>query len=180
MSKPILYIDFDGVILNTIEVVREMLRRDGCDADNWWEINRYFRRKDIWLEVFEKATIINDAINQIKKVMELGIFSEVIILTKITNVFDEERLKRDLLNQVLPGVRVITLQNGLNKALVVKAKGNVLVDDEPYNCVDWEKEDGIAISFSQFVSNLEENVINYISDVINTSAVKKLLKTGNF
>ena len=180
MDKPIFYCDCDGVIMNTIEIAFQIMRQNGCNMNDRREIDYYFKRLLDWNEVFDKATFINNSIERLKIIKEDNIFQDTIILTKLSGGYDEERLKRDLFNDILPGFKVITLQYGLSKALVVSAKDNVLLDDELGNCKDWRDKDGIAILFSQYMRNLDEDVISDLSELKNTNGVKKLLKTRIF
>ncbi len=179
MDKPIFYCDCDGVILNTIEVAFQIMREYGCDTSNRKEVDMLFKTIIDWNKIFEKASFINNSIEQIKFIKEQNIFKDIIILTKLSGGYDEERLKRDLFHDILPDIKVITLQYGLSKELVVKAKGNVLVDDEIGNCQKWEKENGTAILFSPYMRNVDENVVSNLVDVKDTFGVKKLLKTRN-
>lgn len=180
MEKPIFYCDCDGVLLNTIEVAFEIMRENGCDMNSSKEINYFFRKKLDWNEVFRKASYINNSIDRLRYIKESNIFKEIIILTKICSVFDEERVKRELFNDVLPDVRVITLQYGLDKALVVPARNNVLLDDEISNCKKWEENEGTAILFSTYMRNPRKNIISDLNELTSTKGVKKLLKTRNF
>ncbi len=180
MDKPIFYCDCDGVILNTIEVAFNIMKENGCDISNRKEVDYYFKKIIDWNEIFSKAKYINNSIEQIKLLKEQDIFKDIIILTKLSGSIDEERLKRDLFKEVLPDIRVITLQYGLNKSLVVPSKGNILLDDEINNCKEWKKEKGIAILFSPYMSSYGSNVISNISDVPYTKEVKKLIKTRKF
>ena len=177
MGTPIFYCDCDGVLLNTIEVSFRIMRDMGYDISNRKEVDSFFKKLIDWNEVFDKSAFINNSVEKIKYIKELNIFKDVIILTKLSGGYDEERLKRDLFYEVLPNIKVITLQYGLSKGVVVNAKDNILVDDEIGNCKNWEKEGGISILFSPYMVNLEDNIISDLADVQNTSGVKKLLKT---
>ena len=180
MEKPILYCDCDGVLLNTIEIAFQIMRDVGYNVTNRRDVDLFFKRKIDWNEVFDKATFINNSIEKLKYIKEKNIFKDVIILTKLSGGYDEERLKRSLFYEALPNIRVITLQYGLIKGLVVNAKNNILVDDEIGNCKSWEENGGTAILFSPYMRNLEDNIINDLFDIKNTSSVKKMLKTRYF
>ena len=180
MDKPIFYCDCDGVILNTIDVGFNIMRSMGVNTNKRSEVDYYFKHMVDWNDIFSKAQFINNSIEKLKYLKESNIFKDVIILTKISGSIDEERLKRDLFKDVLPNVKVITLQYGLSKAVVVSARNNILLDDELNNCKSWSKEDGVAILFSPDTENCDENIVSNIDDVINTNGVKKLLKTRYF
>jgi len=180
MEKPILYCDCDGVIFNTIETAFQIMERKGCDMSNPNEIDYYFRRIIDWREVFANSKIINNAIDKIRLLKDSDLFSDVIILTKLSGNYYEEGLKRDIFRECLPDVKVITLQYGLTKALVVNPKGNVLIDDELRNCNNWKNYDGIAVLFDLEANDLENDIVNDLLDIPNTIGVKKLFKTSKF
>ena len=180
MDKPILYCDCDGVILNTIQVAFSIMREHGCNLGNRQEVDAFFRNYIDWKEIFNRAEIINDAINQLRYIRKSGLFGDVMILSKLSGGYDEERLKRALFAKTLPMVRVITLQYGLNKGSVVNASGNILVDDEIGNCEMWRKENGTAILFSPYMTCVENDIISNLSQLKYTDGVKKLIKTRKF
>ena len=179
MEKPILYCDCDGVILNTIDVAFNMMRELGYDIENKKQINDFFKNEIEWIDVFDRAKVINNSIDKIKLLKESSIFSDIIILTKLSGGYDEERLKRDLFRECLPDIRVITLQFGIQKATIVNARNNVLIDDEKNNCINWKDNNGTAVLFSSD-SDFKNNIVNDLMDIPKTQGVKKLLKTRNF
>ena len=181
MEKPILYCDCDGVIFNTIEIAFEIMRKNGCNMNDKHQIDQFFRTSINWNDVFERATIINDAIKKIKLLKESDIFSDIIILTRLSGCNDEERIKRELFHEYLPDTKIITLQFGLQKAsIVARPKEHILIDDEKRNCDNWQSCEGTAILFSQENSDLDNNIVNDLMDIPNTEGVKRLLKTRNF
>ena len=181
MQKPILYCDCDGVIFNTIETAFRMMERDGCDMNDKNQIDLFFRKKIDWQEVFDQSTIINDAINKLKMLKESDLFSDIIILTRLSGCNEEERIKRELFSDYLPGTRIITLQFGLYKAsIVANPEKHILIDDEKRNCDNWQNNDGTAILFSLKEPDLDNNIVNDLMDIPNTNGVKKLLKTRYF
>ena len=181
MQKPILYCDCDGVIFDTIDVAFDMMREYGCDMENHDEIDYYFRRIIDWHEVFKRSHVINNAIEKIKILKYSCDFDDVIILTKISGNYHEEGLKREIFNECLPMIKVITLQYGLQKALVVNNPSeHILVDDEKRNCLNWENYNGPAILFSRETIDLENNIVNDLLDIPYTKGYKKLIKTRYF
>ena len=177
MEKPVFYCDCDGVILNTIEIAFDIMRDNGLNINDRRQTDLFFKSLINWNEVFSRAKVINGAIEKLRYIKDSGAFKDVIILTKLSGGYHEEGLKRALFNKTLPNIKVITLQYGLNKGLVVKAKGNILVDDEIGNCEKWQDEEGIPILFSPYVCNPENDIISDLEDLSKANGVKKLLKT---
>lgn len=101
MNEVILYLDCDGVILNTIDEAYSMMKERGLDITNWRTVNKFFVDID-WNMLIERAGVINDAINKIKVINELNLFKEVVILTKTSGNLYEEGIKRKFFGEVLP------------------------------------------------------------------------------
>ena len=175
MNKPILYSDFDGVIYDTISVAIDMMR-EHIDVDNRKERDYYFRYLLDWNELYRKAEIINDATRKLLYFKDSNIFSDVVILSKLCGNYDEEKLKRDFLREVLPQIKLITMQYDLHKTSIVNPKGNILIDDEKRNCLEWNNHDGIAVLFRKDIIDLENNIVNDLTDITNTNGVKRLIK----
>ena len=87
-----LYIDFDGVIMNTIDISYEIIKSMGLDHKNPLDqpkIREYYANVD-WNELLnKKAVIINDAINCIKKIIASNRF-EVTILSLVNSLSEAE------------------------------------------------------------------------------------------
>ncbi len=179
MEKPIFYCDCDGVILNTIEVAFQIIRENGYNINlgNREEVDKYFRTTADWNKIFDRAEIINDSADRLRYLKNKKIFEDVMILTKISGGYQEEKLKLELFRKLLPTIKVITLQYGMSKGIAVPARGNLLLDDEIGNCEEWKSHDGTAVLFSPYMSNLDKDIISNISDLERTDGVKRLLKT---
>ena len=181
MEKPILYCDCDGVIFDTIDVALGMMREYGCNMDNRHEIDYYFRKIIDWRDVFERAHIINNAIEKLRILSESYDFSDTRILTSLSGNYYEEGLKREIFSEYLPGIKVITVQYGIPKPLVVpNPEKHILVDDEKRNCDRWKNCDGTAILFSRETMNMKKDVVNDLLDIPYTNGYKKLIKTRYF
>ena len=176
MNKPILYSDFDGVIYDTIAVAFKMMKEANIDVDDRLARDKFFRYIIDYVKLYENSTIINDAVNKLMNIKNSNIFSDVIILTKLSGNYDEERIKRNFLQKVLPEIKVVTMQYDLNKATVVLPEGHVLVDDEKRNCRQWNDANGVAILFRKEIVDLQNDIINDLDDLTNTESVKRLIK----
>ena len=178
MEKPILYCDCDGVIFNTIDVSYDMMREFGCDMTNRHEIDYYFRKVIDWNDVFDRAIIINNSIEKLKILKEGYDFQDVIILTSLSGNYKEAGLKREIFGDLLPGFKIITVQYGIPKALVVRnPEKHILVDDEKRNCDKWKLYNGTAILFSKEIIDVKHNIVNDLLDIPYTKGYKKLIKT---
>jgi len=172
----ILYLDCDGVIFDTINEAYRMMEKEGLNKNNHYEVDLFFEKVD-WNLLFQNAKELNNSIKKIKYLKESNIFKDIIILTKLSGNYYEEGIKRKIFNDLLPDIRVITLQRSITKDSVVIANGNILVDDEIKNISSWNNSGGVGISFHQEIIDLDNNVINDLLDIINTDSYKKLIKT---
>ncbi len=172
----VLYIDCDGVIFDTINEAYRMMDEIGLDRNNHSEVDTFFKNVD-WHMLFKRSRELNDAINKIKILKSSNLYKDVVILTKLSGNYYEEGIKREIFNELLPEIRVITLQRSIPKDSVVIPNGNILVDDEVKNVNSWNNAGGIGISFHQEIVDLENNIINDLLDIINTDKYKKLIKT---
>lgn len=178
---PKLYCDCDGVLFNTIDVAYDMMRELGCDMHNRHEINYYFKKVVDWNEIFRRSSIINNSIEKVQILKDSYAFKDVKILTCLSGNSEEERLKRMIFGELLPGINVITVQYGIPKALVIpNLKESILVDDEKRNCLKWAQYGGVAILFSREVIDLKNNIINDLLDIPYSKGYKSLVKTRNF
>lgn len=178
INSIILYLDCDGVILNTIDTAYELMKEEGLDITNWRTVNRFFINVD-WNMLIEQAGVIKDAINKIKRIIELNIFKEVVILTKTSGNLYEEEIKRNFFGEVLPGIRVITVDFYANKDEVVNPVNNILVEDSVKNAVRWNNAGGIGVFFVKSNPDYEKDEIDDLDNLGKAVSVKKLLRTRN-
>ena len=78
-----LYIDFDGVILDTMTKSYEELKKENIDRKNQDKVMEFFRNLD-WKKLIEETEEINDSINEIKKICDSKKFN-VYILTHVNS-----------------------------------------------------------------------------------------------
>lgn len=138
-----LYIDFDGVIYNSIEVSYKLAEEENVSKD-YESYYQFFKNLD-WCDVLEKSTEINDAFNCIKEIIDSGKFN-VFILTHVISLKEAE-LKIDLIRNHLDDVTIIPVPKRVSKNKMVKVNGAILVDDYPENLREWERDGGISVRF---------------------------------
>ena len=140
-----LYIDFDGVILDTMTKSYEELKKENIDRKDQDKVMEFFRNLD-WKKLIEETEEINDSINEIKKICDSKKFN-VYILTHV-NSKEEEIEKINYLSNILPSVNVMPTPIEIAKCNIVNPLNSVLVDDYSKNLILWKDEDGIPIKFS--------------------------------
>lgn len=131
------YIDFDGVILDTDSVLDK-------EYSKVKDINRSdFVKNYDWNNLVNNSTIINNSLDNLKNSKY-----EICILSKISSLnegISKVRYLRD--NNVLTNIHLVPTK--ISKSDMVNAKGNILIDDKVYNLDEWSNNGGIAIFFNK-------------------------------
>ena len=157
-----LYIDFDGVIYNSIEVSYKMAEDEKISKD-YESYYQFFKNLD-WCEVLEKSSEINDAFNCIRKIIDSGKF-KVFILTHVVSM-KEAMVKIDLIRKNLEDVIIIPVPKKVSKNKMVKVKEAILIDDYPENLREWAMDGGYAIRFDLDMDGKGFPVIDRLDEVI--------------
>lgn len=147
-----IYIDFDGVILNTTpQIFDEWL--DNNDDINIKELEKieYIKCRN-WHKILRESMVIDDAISVLKN-MDV---KNTAILTKVHSLENEGAEKIRFLREMGVKLEVILVPYPLKKTEVVNANGNVLIDDTIHNLDDWSKCGGKCIFFNQNDFDVDE------------------------
>ena len=140
-----LYIDFDGVVLDTITVSYELLEQASINKDDVERIREFYKKLD-WQKILEETPIINDSINGIKKIIDSSKY-DVSILTHVLSLEEaEEKIK--FIRKYLPSITIIPCPRNIKKSDIVNAKDAILIDDYSGNLNEWKASGGIPIRFS--------------------------------
>ena len=147
-----IYIDFDGVVLNTTPHI----------FDEWLDVNDDINIKELekieyikgrnWHKILREASVIDDAISVLKD-MDV---KNTAILTKVHSLENEGTEKIRFLREMGVKLEVILVPYPLKKTEVVNASGNVLIDDTIHNLDDWSKCGGKCIFFNQNDFDVDE------------------------
>lgn len=158
-----LYFDFDGVIIDTITISNNYLKDNNIIDED--EIHNYFENLD-WRDLMSRSSIINNAVENIWKIYESGLF-KLGIITHYHSI-QEIILKDKFNNDNLPSDIVVHYVHYSNKKnTVVPAKDSVLVDDYIKNIESWELDEGIGIKFSDTDKECKYLKINSLDEIIN-------------
>ena len=145
-----IYVDFDGVILDTWEVFYNKY----C-LKYQTSILEEEKVKDImvnsdWDEVLKKSAIINNSIINIAKLSKKY---NIIILTKV-NCLNEKECKLKYLKTI--GINnIVFVEYEQQKSSVVNPFGKVLIDDNIHNLDDWSNNGGIGLFFNPKSKNVD-------------------------
>ncbi|MDD6323389.1 MAG: hypothetical protein PUA73_02125 [Bacilli bacterium] len=157
-----LYIDFDGVIYNSIEVSYDMALKQGFKK-NEEEFFLFYKNLN-WCDVLKKSRQINDSFNCIKKIIDSGKY-DVAILTHIVTL--EEALEKiKLIRKNINDISIILVPKAVSKTEVVKACDAILIDDYVQNLKEWKAAGGIGVRFDLDMDGKGFPVISKLDKVL--------------
>lgn len=160
-----LYIDFDGVILDTLPPVYNLAKKLNLDVKTQTkEVGLLFSKID-WETLIEESDALNDSINAIKKLSASKKFN-ISILTHV-NSLKEAREKIKFLDGITPDLTIIPVPKDVPKTMMTQTEGAILVDDYSGNLKLWKEAGGIAVKFTK---EKEE------SEFINITSLEELLE----
>ncbi len=145
MEKIKLYIDFDGVILDTIDVSYRMIREKYGDGATSRDSEEFYRNID-WKDFLLSCHPIRQSIVYLNELLYSDLY-DVKVLTHVFSDLEKEK-KEEYLDSRVPGLEVISVYKPHPKWGAVEVDGAILVDDFSENLREWEEHGGIAIKFS--------------------------------
>ncbi len=138
-----LYIDFDGVIVNSIDVTYKMASDLGIER-NEENYSKFYQNLD-WCDVLKKSKPINDSWKCLQKIIDSDKFN-VAILTHVNSLAEiEEKVK--MIRRHFKDITIISVPKSISKTNMLKAEGSVLVDDFVGNLDEWKAAGGYGIRF---------------------------------
>ena len=158
-----LYIDFDGVVMDTIPQLYSALEKSGVDLSNTREVSIFFSTYD-FNKVINDENILNDSIECINKLVKSDLF-EIAFLTHV-NSLTEGCVKVEYLRNKFKDISIIMVPKEISKTKVVHSKDAILVDDYSGNLKEWEENGGISIRFSKDLESHGYQVINKLDELI--------------
>lgn len=165
-----LYIDFDGVIMNTIEISYSELRKIGLDdkePKDQQAIRKYYSEIDWNILLNEKASIINDAMDCIQQILDSELY-EVTILSHVNSLHEAvEKVK--YIRKYFRDITVIPVPREISKTEMVHTVGAILVDDYVGNLQEWKEAGGIGIKFSTKLNGKGFVVIDKLDQLLDIS-----------
>lgn len=160
-----LYIDFDGVVMDTIPLLYNELAKNNVSLEDEMEIRRVFASFDFGTIIKDK-NILNDSINCIHKLIESGLF-EISFLTHVNSLNEGVVKIKYLRRHFKDNITIIIVPKEIEKPKMVHSEGAILVDDFAGNLKEWEQTGGIAIRFSKELESHGYKVINRLDTLLD-------------
>ncbi|MDD3187223.1 MAG: hypothetical protein PHD02_01970 [Bacilli bacterium] len=164
-----LYIDFDGVLLDTIDVTYKILGELNIDTKDYEAVGRFYETLD-WNHILAITPEINDGIKFLQEIISKDIF-DVSILTHV-NSLNETIEKVNFIRKYFDGITVIPVPKKISKTKMVNAKDSILVDDYDKNLKEWEEAGGVGILFSKSLKDKGFKVIDRLDQIIDVLSNK--------
>lgn len=167
-----LYIDFDGVIMDTIRVSYKMMEDLGIDLSDRDAVIKFYQNIN-WNELLANSEELKEAFKYINMIYDEGIYNPIILTT--VNSLQEMTVKINYVRSKNVHISVICVPSGIEKSMVVNAAGSILVDDYSGNLIKWANSEGVSIKFGydeKFVS------INSLEYFVRNKYVKKRCLTA--
>ena len=131
-----IYIDFDGVILDTDTTIDNIIRDSNIDK------KEYIKNCD-WDNLLNNTDVINNSINYLRESK-----LDINLLSKISTL-EEGIAKVKYLRNNNIDMNINLVPTKISKSDIVSAKGNILIDDKVYNLDEWSSKGGIPIFFNK-------------------------------
>lgn len=164
-----IYIDFDGVILDTEELLfREWRKIENHKSLPELEKIKHIQARD-WEEVIYNSPIINDSIYYLNNTNP----KDSVILTRVHSLENEAATKIKWLREQKVKQNIIVVPYKVKKCDMVDPRYNYLVDDSLFNLDEWVALGGIPIFFNK--NNLDHD--NW--GIPNKNNYQKVMRLGD-
>ncbi len=160
-----LYIDFDGVVMDTIPLLYNELEKNNVSMDNEEKIKNVFSTFD-FKKIIKDKNILNDSIECIKKLLDSKRF-EIAFLSHV-NSLDEGVVKiKYLRKHFKDNITIIIVPKEVSKTKMVHSEGAILIDDFSGNLKEWEDAGGLSVRFSKELESKGFKVLNRLDSLLD-------------
>lgn len=158
-----LYIDFDGVIMDTITSSYKMMEEEGIDPKDYEKSGSFYKKLD-WNSFLKETKEIHNAFEEIDEIVKSKFFN-VNILTHVTSL-EEAEAKITFLRKKIKDITIIVVPKSVEKTKMVNAKDAILIDDYTDNLRKWERAGGIGVRFSLKLNGKGFYAIDHLKQII--------------
>lgn len=152
-----IYIDFDGVIMNTNKSITKLLDVNKVNRTNFGETVKFLTTLN-WEEILNESNEINNAFHYLK---EINNKLDVAILTHVSSE-KEIKLKKQIILDNVGNLELIPVPREIDKCNYVDPKDSILIDDYSKNLELWEASGGVGIKFSNKEHHKFKSLYNLI------------------
>ena len=145
-----IYIDFDGVILDTWEVIFKKYYEEFNTTDIKEDNIKKIMLTIGWNYILENSKEINYSLEKIKRISKTH---DICILTKINSKQEQNAKTNFLLENKIKKMCFVPYTS--SKTQYVDPHNNILIDDDIKNLEEWEQHGGIAIFFNKDLNNYD-------------------------
>lgn len=145
-----IYIDFDGVILDTWEVIFKKYYEEFNTTDIKEDNIKKIMLTIGWNYILENSKEINYSLEKIKRISKTH---DICILTKINSKQEQDVKTNFLLENKIKKMCFVPYTS--SKTQYVDPHNNILIDDDIKNLEEWEQHGGIAIFFNKDLNNYD-------------------------
>lgn len=151
-----IYIDFDGVLVDTPKYIKEEISKYGNNKNTFTNIK--------WDELLSKCNEICGNIKWIRKEYN-SIDNRNYSISIITHYYSECELnnKKRFIRDNIGDIDIIFVPFYINKSDFVNAQKNLIVDDYKKTINLWRKKGGIGILYKNYMK-LEDLLLDYIKE----------------
>lgn len=168
-----LYIDFDGVLVDTINETYKMIGELGIDLKDTAKVFEFYKNLD-WNKVLSNTKEINNAFKNIELLEASKIYKPYILTT--VNSLQEMQAKVSYIRSKNKNISVICVPKGVEKSSVVNASNSILVDDFSGNLRSWSQNGGLGIKFTNEYSD-SFITIKSLNELMSCSFIEKIIET---
>ena len=159
-----LYIDFDGVVMDTIPLLYNELEKNGVELGDEASIRKVFGSFDFGTIIKDK-NILNDSIDCIHKLIESKRF-EISFLSHVNSLAEGEVKIKYLRKHFKDNITIIIVPKSISKPKMVHSEGAILVDDFSGNLKEWQESGGISVRFSKELESKGYKVLNRLDTLL--------------
>ncbi len=159
-----LYIDFDGVVLDTIPPLYKALEESKVDVTEEAQRRLFFSKFD-FSTIINDDYILNDSVKCIHKLIKSKRF-EISFLTHI-NSLKEGVVKVEYLRRHFKDITILLVPKEISKTKMVHSEGAILVDDFSGNLEEWGANGGIPVRFSKELESKGFKVLNRLDKLLD-------------
>ena len=137
-----IYIDFDGVILDTDTTINNIIKDNNIDK------KEYISNCN-WDNLLNSTAVINNSIKYLKESkLDINLLSKISTLEE--GIAKVKYLRNNNIN-----MNIHLVPTKISKSDIVSPKGNILIDDKVYNLDEWNSKGGTSIFFNKYNDDID-------------------------